>query len=275
MTNAVSHYWVNHLDPIILNLGPLAIRWYGLMYILGFAAGYMLLVRRQRARLLDLPDAQAVQDMLFYAFCGVLVGGRLGHCLFYDPAAYLAKPWEILMVWTGGMSSHGGFIGVMVMIAWFARRRKVAFLNLLDNVVYAATPGLFFGRIGNFINGELPGKVTQVPWAVVFPSTDMLPRHPVQIYQALTEGVLLFFLLSFVGRKKRPNGLISALFALAYASVRIATETLRESSSELAGPLGITQGQFLSLFVVVLGVVLLVISTRQNRVRNEFGEKTK
>ncbi len=270
MTTAATHYWVHHLNPIIVSLGPLAIRWYGVMYILGFAAGYWLLMRRQRAGLLDLPGAQAVQDMVFYAFCGVLVGGRLGHCVFYDFSHYLARPWEVMMVWMGGMSSHGGFVGVMVALACFSRQRKVAFLNLLDNVAYAATPGLFFGRIGNFINGELPGKITSVPWAVVFPATDMQPRHPVQLYQAFTEGVLIFVLLSLVGRKRRSAGFLSAMFALAYGCVRVVTETFREPSSELAGPLGlgITQGQFLSLFVLLIGVALLANCVRQRLKRS-------
>lgn len=259
MTNAVD-YWVHSCDPVALQLGPLPLRWYGIMYIIGFVIAYWLLVRRQRAGLLYLPSRFAVQDMLFYGFCGVLAGGRLGHCLFYEPGHYLRAPWEILMVWKGGMSSHGGFVGVMLALALFARAYRAPFLNLLDNAVLAAAPGLFFGRLGNFINAELCGRVTHVPWAVIFPAVDYQPRHPVQLYQALMEGALTFVILLIVGRKERPLGMLSGIFAVVYAVGRLFTERFREPSPVLAGPLGLglTQGQFLSLFVLAIGVGLLV-----------------
>ena len=258
MTSAPHQFWVHNLNPIILQLGPLAVRWYGVMYIVGFALAYWLLTRRRNAGLLDLRDAHSVQDMLFYGFCGVLIGGRLGHCLFYEPAMLLTRPWEIVMVWTGGMSSHGGFAGVLIAFALFARRHRVSFLHVLDNGVLAATPGLFFGRLGNFINGELCGTVTTVPWAVIFPEVDQQPRHPVQLYQAFTEGAVIFAVLMVIGRKRRPEGLLAGVFGIAYSCLRMLTEPYRARSIELAGPLGLTQGQFLSLFSLALSVYLFV-----------------
>jgi len=256
----MTNYFINTFDPVLLHVGPFAIRWYGVMYIAGFAIALWLLLRRFRAGLLALPNERAVHDMLFYGFLGVLIGGRLGHCLFYHPLEYLRRPWEILMVWEGGMSSHGGFAGVMIALALFARVVHVPFLHLLDNSVLATTPGLFLGRIGNFINGEMCGTPTSLPWAVIFPAVDMQPRHPVQIYQALTEGALLFAILLVVGRKRRADGLLSGLFGVGYAIVRIATEHFRALTTELAGPRwsGLTQGQFLSIFAGLIGVALLL-----------------
>jgi phosphatidylglycerol:prolipoprotein diacylglycerol transferase len=255
----MTNHLVQTINPIIVQLGPLAVRWYGVMYIFGFVCAYWILRRRQRRGLLDLPGEAAVQDMLFYGFIGALVGGRLGHCFLYHPLEYLQKPWEILAVWQGGMASHGGFAGVMIALALLARKQHVTFLHLLDNGVLAVTPGLFFGRIGNFINSEMCGPPTTVPWAVVFPACDGLPRHPVQLYQAATEGLLLFGLLWLVGRTRRTDGVMSGLFGVGYALVRIATEHYRETTRELAGPAWshLTQGQFLSLFVLLIGVVLL------------------
>jgi len=266
MTNAVG-YWVHSWDAVAVQIGPLPLRWYGIMYIIGFGVAYFLLVRRQRAGRLWLPSRYAVQDMLFYGFCGVLAGGRLGHCLFYEAGHYLGAPWEIVMVWKGGMSSHGGFIGVMIALALFARAYRVPFLNVLDNAVLAAAPGLFFGRLGNFINAELCGRVTHVPWAVIFPNVDYQPRHPVQLYQAVMEGAVTFAVLAIVGRKERRLGLLSGLFAVVYAAGRIFTERYREPSPVLEGPLGLgmTQGQFLSLFVLGIGIGLLVYSARNRK----------
>ena len=255
----MSNYVIQTIDPIIVQLGPLAIRWYGVMYILGFVIGYWILRRRWQAGLFAMPNELAVQDMLFYSFLGALVGGRLGHCLLYHPLEYLCKPWEILQVWQGGMSSHGGFIGVMVALVLLARKLHVPFLHLLDNGALAVTPGMFFGRIGNYINSEMCGTPTSKPWAVVFPSYDNVPRHPVQLYQALTEGALLFVIVWLVGRKRRVDGLMSGIFGVGYAVVRILTEHFREGSLELAGPAWshLTQGQFLSLFVLLTGMVVL------------------
>ena len=256
----MQNYWIQNIDPIIFKLGPLPIRWYGLMYIFGFVAAYFILMNRQKKGLLELPSSEAVQDMLFYGFCGLLIGGRLGECILYDPIHYLTHPWEILMVWHGGMSSHGGFVGAVVGMLIFARKYKVTLLHILDNTVIAATPGLFFGRIGNFINSELIGKVSDVSWAVIYPVVDNQPRHPVQIYQALSEGFLIFVILMLIGRKKRSSGMLAGIFGILYSIVRVFTETFREPSAILAGPvcIGLTKGQLYSVitFLICLGILI-------------------
>ena len=258
-------FWVHSIDPVLISIGPLPIRWYGLMYIIGFFCAMAILLYRQKRGLLNLPSPQAVQDLLFYSFLGGLIGGRLGACLLYEPILYLSHPLAILKVWEGGMSSHGGFIGAVLGMMLFARRMNVSLVHLLDNAVIAGTPGLGFGRIGNFINGELWGTVSDVPWAVVFSHVDPSPRHPVQLYQALTEGFLLFTILWFVGLKSRRKGLLSGLFCVLYSLGRIVTENVRAETAVLAGPdwLGLTKGQIYSVLLLVIGVVFLVYSARQ------------
>ncbi len=265
MTNT---FWIHNLNPILISIGPLPVRWYGLMYILGFFAAMLILQYRQKRGLLDLPSTQAVQDMLFFAFLGALVGGRIGACLLYEPVFYLTHPIDIIKVWQGGMSSHGGFAGGILALVLYARRMKVSLVNLLDSAVIAAAPGLGFGRVGNFINAELWGKTTSVPWAVIFPKVDMQPRHPVQLYQAVTEGLLLFVVLWIVGLKPRKRGLLSGLFAVLYALVRISTEKFREETPVLAGPdwLGLTKGQIYSVILLLIGVLFIVYSQRQKTV---------
>ena len=265
--NTALHYWVHDLSPVAVHLGPLPIRWYGLMYIFGFAIAYALLTWRRRRGLLALPSQESLQDLLFYGFCGVLIGGRLGACLFYEPCYYLCRPWEMIAIWKGGMSSHGGFIGSLVALLLFCRKYRVPFWHVIDSGVIAATPGLCLGRIGNFINGELWGKVTNVPWAVIFPAVDYQPRHPVQLYQAFTEGALLFVILAWLGRKPRPVGLLSGVFAVLYSLLRLVTERYREVSDVLAGPAWthLTMGQVLSLALLATGIAILLWSARQRK----------
>lgn len=238
------------------------------MYIIGFIIAYVILTWRRKKGLFAAPSQEAVQDMLFYGFVGLLVGGRLGACFLYEPIFYLTHPWKVFYVWNGGMSSHGGFLGGTIGLYFFARRYKIPLLHLLDTSVIACTPGLFLGRIGNFINGELCGRVTSVSWAVIFPKVDMLPRHPVQIYQAFTEGFILFFVLLYIGRKPRSNGLLSGIFALGYGVMRIITEHFRAESDVLAGPawmLSLTKGQFYSIALIIIGAVLLLNAYRKGK----------
>jgi phosphatidylglycerol:prolipoprotein diacylglycerol transferase len=264
---STNQYWIHDLDPVLVHLGPLPIRWYGLMYILGFLAGIAVLAYRRKKGLLMLPSFEAVQDMVFYAFCAGLIGGRLGACLLYEPVYYLAHPLEILAVWKGGMSSHGGIGAGIIGLYIFSRKHHVSLVHLMDNMVIAMTPGLAFGRIGNFINGELWGKITTVPWAVIFPQIDMQPRHPVQLYQSLTEGILLFFLLMYIGRKKRPNGLLTGIFGVGYAALRIITEYFRAETPVLAGPawLGITKGQIYSIIMLCTGIIFIIYSLKYRK----------
>lgn len=252
-------------DPIALKLGPLAVRWYGLMYLLGFVAG--LLLGRYRAR--RRPDLgwtySDIDDLLFYCVIGVVLGGRLGYVLFYKLADYAASPLSVFAVWEGGMSFHGGFIGVIVAMAVFARRHGKRWLAVTDFIAPLVPPGLGFGRIGNFINAELWGRPTELPWAVVFPNADSLSRHPSQLYECALEGVVLFALLWWFSARPRPVGAVSGLFLAGYGSVRFAVEFTREPDAFLgllAG--GLSMGQWLSLPMVAAGIAMLFWAHRRN-----------
>jgi phosphatidylglycerol:prolipoprotein diacylglycerol transferase len=253
-------------DPIAFSVGPLAVRWYGLMYLLAFL-GFLLLGRLRANESWRGLTKQDVDDLLFYGVLGVILGGRLGYVLFYKPGHYLANPLEIFMVWKGGMASHGGIIGVIIVMVLFARSRGRPFLQVADFVVPAIPQGLAFGRIGNFINGELWGRPADPgiwPWAMVFPqSGDTVPRHPSQIYQFLLEGLLLFAILWIYSRKPRPVGSVSAMFLIGYGVLRFIAEFGREPDAFL-GLLAfdMSMGQWLSLPMVVIGVWLFIHSQR-------------
>ncbi|MGC2166746.1 MAG: prolipoprotein diacylglyceryl transferase, partial [Gallionella sp.] len=203
-------------DPVALQLGPLAIHWYGLMYLAGFVV-FLWLGRRRIALMNDTKlNGQLLDDLLFYGVLGVIVGGRLGYVLFYKASYYMAHPLEIFSVWQGGMSFHGGFLGVIIAMAWLSRKQKLRWLQLTDFIAPLVPPGLAFGRIGNFINGELWGRPSDVPWAMIFPRVDNLPRHPSQLYEFALEGILLFAVLWWFAHKPRPICMISGLFLMGY-----------------------------------------------------------
>jgi phosphatidylglycerol:prolipoprotein diacylglycerol transferase len=251
-------------DPVALQLGPLAIHWYGLMYLAGFMA--FLWLGRIRITTLNNPqiNAKLLDDLLFYGVLGVIIGGRLGYVLFYKAGYYSAHPLEIFAVWQGGMSFHGGFLGVLVAMAWFAHKHQLRWLQLTDFIAPLVPPGLAFGRLGNFINGELWGRPTDVPWAMVFPKVDNLPRHPSELYEFALEGVLLFTLLWLYARKPRPVGAVSGLFLIGYGSFRFLVEFTREPDDFLGLlSLGMSMGQWLSLPMVIAGVLLMVLSYRR------------
>lgn len=270
-----------NFDPIAFSIGPLAVRWYGLMYLVGFIA-FLLLGRwrtREAWRGMSKTD---VEDLLFFGVLGVILGGRLGYVLFYKPMFYLTHPLEIIMVWRGGMASHGGIIGVMVALWLFARTRKKPFLQVADFAVPLVPLGLAAGRLGNFINGELWGRVTdpQVwPWAMVFPhAPDQLPRHPSQLYQFALEGLTLFALLWWVSRKPRPAGFMGALFLVGYGVLRFVAEFAREPDDFLGAlALHLSMGQWLSLPMIVIGVALMAWSFRRQPVghKESAGRKPK
>jgi phosphatidylglycerol:prolipoprotein diacylglycerol transferase len=245
-------------DPVALHLGPLAIRWYGLMYLLAF--GLFLLLGRQRIKTGPQPgwSIQELDDLLFYGVLGVVLGGRLGYVLFYQPAHFLANPLEIFSVWQGGMAFHGGFLGVLAAMGLFARKTGKSWLAVTDFVVPLVPLGLGAGRVGNFINGELWGRPADVPWAVVFPQIDSIPRHPSQLYQFALEGLALFALLWLFSRKPRPTGAVSSLFLIGYGSFRFLAEFTREPDNFLGLlALNLSMGQWLSLPMIVAGVVML------------------
>ncbi len=251
-------------DPVAIHLGPLAIHWYGLMYLAGFMT-FLWLGRKRISTLNDtLIDAKLLDDLLFYGVIGVILGGRLGYVLFYKPAYYFSHPLEIFHVWQGGMSFHGGFLGVLTAMAWLAYKKNLRWLQITDFIAPLVPPGLAFGRIGNFINGELWGRPADLPWAMVFPKVDNLPRHPSQLYEFALEGLLLFVMLWVYARKPRPTGMVSGLFLVGYGSIRFLVEFTREPDDFLGLlSMGMSMGQWLSLPMAIGGVFLMIWSSRR------------
>ena len=249
-------------DPIAFSIGPLAVRWYGLMYLVGFAGGFWLGTRRIAQNLAPVSRAQ-FDDLLFLAVLGVILGGRLGYVLFYKPGYYAAHPLEVFAVWQGGMSFHGGLLGVIVAMVFVARRQGVDFLRLMDFIAPLCPLGIAAGRLGNFINGELYGRVTDVPWGMLFRHGGDAPRHPSQLYQFALEGLALFFLLWWFSSKPRARGQVSALFLVGYGVFRFIAEFGREPDAFLGLlALGFTMGQWLSLPMIAAGVALFAWSRR-------------
>jgi phosphatidylglycerol:prolipoprotein diacylglycerol transferase len=246
-------------DPVAFHVGPLAVRWYGLMYLVGFVLFVVLGKIRARQNLLTGWHPRDVDDMLFFGVFGVILGGRLGYVLFYKPLYYFEHPLEVLALWQGGMSFHGGFLGVLIVLALFARRRHKRWLEVTDFVAPLMPLGLAAGRLGNFINGELWGRPATVPWAMVFPQVDAVPRHPSQLYELGHEGIALFVLLLLYARRRRPVGAVSGLFLIGYGSFRFLVEYAREPDNFLGVlALGWTMGQWLSVPMIVAGVGLML-----------------
>jgi len=251
------------IDPILFSLGPFAIRWYGLAYVAGLLFGWWYLARLARAepKVMTPEDAG---DFLTWATIGVVLGGRLGYVLFYKPAFFLANPGAVFTVWEGGMSFHGGLLGVVIAGILFTRRRKIDPLRFADMLSCVAPVGLFFGRIANFINGKLFGRVTDVPWGVVFPHGGPEPRHASQLYEAALEGIVLFVLVNLLWRqpslRNRP-GLATGVFIAGYAIARSLVELFRQPDAHIGLlALGSTMGQWLSLPMLAIGIYLVVRS---------------
>ncbi len=261
------------IDPVLVSFGPFVIRWYALAYIAGLLIGWWLVARKA-----DQPPVPGmawaltrvrVDDFLLWATLGVILGGRIGYVVFYQPAYYLAHPLDIFAVWQGGMSFHGGLAGVVTAIVLFCRAKSIAIFALGDLIALAAPIGLFFGRIANFINGELFGRAADVPWAVVFPRGGPAPRHPSQLYEAALEGLVLFAVLAalahFAHARARP-GLLTGAFFAGYGSARIIVEFFREPDVQIGYlAFGTTMGQWLSLPLIAIGVWL--IARAQNGAR--------
>lgn len=253
-------------DPVAISIGPLSIHWYGLMYLLGF----FLFVMLGRYRIKHNPQSvftnTILDDALFYGVLGVILGGRLGHVLFYQAGYYLQHPLEIFAIWQGGMSFHGGFLGVLLAMALLAHKHKLRWLAVTDFIVPLVPLGLGAGRIGNFINGELWGRPTEVAWGMVFPHVDNLPRHPSQLYEFALEGVALFILLWIYSSKSRPLGAVSGMFMVGYGVFRSFAEFFREPDDGFMGvlTLGVSMGQWLSLPMIAAGLGLLIWAHRSS-----------
>ena len=261
------------IDPVLIEIGPFAIRWYALAYIVGILFGWWYAKRLvSEPRLWGAGGAPIrpvdLDDFVMWATIGIIVGGRLGYVLFYNFDAFLAAPLTIFEVWHGGMSFHGGFLGTVIAMVLFARRRQIPFLSLIDVIAPSVTVGLCLGRIANFINGELWGRPADVPWAMVFPAADGQPRHPSQLYEAALEGIVLFLALRLLThrqlRLKQP-GFVAGVFAIGYGLARIISEFFREPDIQIgyfSG--GLTMGMLLSLPMVIAGILLVLYVRRRD-----------
>ncbi len=253
-----------NIDPVIVSFGPVAIRWYALAYVLGLVLGWRYIRYLAKGAIPGL-DQRAADDFLVWCTLGVILGGRLGYVIFYQPGYFIDNPGQIPVIWQGGMSFHGGMLGVIGALILFARMRKLNFLSVADAAAAAVPIGLFFGRVANFINGELYGRASDVSWAMVFPNGGPAARHPSQLYEAFLEGLVLFIILTvlvFVFRAGRRPGLVTGVFLIGYGLSRIVVELFREPDAFLGFIFGgISMGQILSLPMILLGLYL-VLRTR-------------
>ncbi|MCF6363488.1 MAG: prolipoprotein diacylglyceryl transferase [Gammaproteobacteria bacterium] len=252
------------IDPVAVSLGPLKIHWYGIMYLIAFGAAWWLGRRRARQPGSGWNDEQ-ISDLIFYGALGVVLGGRIGYTLFYNFSHFASDPVSILRLWEGGMSFHGGLLGVLLAMWLFGRKYKHSFFELTDFIAPLVPIGLASGRLGNFINGELWGQPTNVAWGMVFPGAGPLPRHPSQLYEMFLEGIVLFFIVWIFSAKPRPRMAVSGVFALGYGVFRFAVEFVRQPDEHLGFiAFGwLTQGQLLSAPLILTGIVLLWLAYRR------------
>jgi len=257
------------IDPVALSIGPMKIHWYGIMYLLAFAFAWFLALRNSQRPWSPVKKTQ-VEDLIVYGAFGVILGGRLGYLLFYSADKWLADPTMLVRIWEGGMSFHGGLIGVAVSLLVYSRKYQVTFLSLADFATPLVPTGLFFGRIGNFIGQELYGRPTDVPWAMVFPADpQQLARHPSQLYEAALEGLVLFFIINWYARKPRLYGEVTGLFLILYGAFRFMIEFVRQPDTQFAGQSALlesfnwmTRGQTLCIPMVLLGLWFMRTSIR-------------
>lgn len=241
------------IDPVILKIGPFALRWYGLMYILGFISSYLLVIYQIRKKSMNI-KREFIDDLYFYLILGLITGARLGYILFYNLEFYIKNPLEVFIIWHGGMSFHGGLLGTFLAGLFFIRKRKMVFFKIADLIIPTAPIGLGLGRIGNFINGELYGKPSSLPWAMIFPDAGVIPRHPSQLYEAFFEGLCLFLILWFYKDRKKHEGDVFSVFLILYGIFRIFCEFFREPDAQIGYIFGfLTMGQILSFIMICLG----------------------
>ncbi|GLX85006.1 prolipoprotein diacylglyceryl transferase [Thalassotalea loyana] len=253
-----------NIDPVIFSIGPLAVRWYGLMYLIGFVAA-MYIANKAADKSNGVWTREQVSDLLFYGFLGVILGGRIGYVLFYQFDLFLADPLYLFKVWEGGMSFHGGLLGVITAVFIFARKENKHFLAVGDFVAPLVPIGLGMGRLGNFINSELWGRPTDVSWAFIFPTDpEQLPRHPSQLYEFFLEGVVLFFILYFMSKRKQSPGMLSGMFLIGYGIFRMFVELFREPDDHLGFFFEyISMGQILSLPMVIVGLFIIIYGSNR------------
>ncbi|GGI86799.1 prolipoprotein diacylglyceryl transferase [Legionella impletisoli] len=254
-----------HIDPVAFSLGPVRVHWYGLMYLVGFIAAWLLAHWRVKRYHLNWTSEQ-IGDLIFYSALGVIIGGRLGYMVFYNLPELIHQPLSLFKVWQGGMSFHGGLLGVILVLWLLTYKFNKRFLEITDFVVPLVPIGLAAGRLGNFINGELWGRPTDMPWGIVFPHVDQQPRHPSQLYEFGLEGVALFILVWWYASKPRPLGCVSAVFFVGYAIARLIVEFFRAPDPQL-GYLAfnwLTMGQLLSIPMLVIGLVFLWMKRNEN-----------
>jgi phosphatidylglycerol---prolipoprotein diacylglyceryl transferase len=258
------------IPPEILRVGPIAIRWYSVMYIVGYVVGAGIARRRVRRGMVPFTE-DAIDTLIGYLVIGMLVGARLVYVLVYDRAHYAADPLDVFAIWRGGLSFHGAVLGMTIASAIFARRHRIPFWTVADTLALSGTPGLFFGRIGNFINGELYGRATHVPWAMVFPADpSRLPRHPSQLYEAVCEGLILFLVLRTLERTSARHGwyrpgLLAGAFLIGYGLIRFALEFTRQPDEQLGFVLGpLSMGQLLSSIMIAVGLLVLAATQRRS-----------
>lgn len=254
------------IDPVLVAIGPIKVHWYGIMYLVAIGIGWWLARRRCNNRWSPITPEQ-LDDLVFYAAMGVVLGGRIGYTLFYQFDNLLEDPLWLFKVWEGGMSFHGGMLGVIFAMWLYARKIGKPFWSTIDFVAPLVPPGLFFGRLGNFINGELWGRPTDAPWGMVFPHDHaQLPRHPSQLYEAALEGLVLFVLLYWFSAKPRPRMAVSGLFLMGYGAARFAVEFVREPDADIGLQLlGLSRGQWLCVPMLVFGLILLVVAYRRRQ----------
>ncbi len=253
-----------NFNPIMIDLGPIRVSWYGMMYVLGFIASYLLVRYQMKKKDFGISRVE-IENLYFYLIIGLMVGARLGYVFFYDLKMYLQNPLEIFAIWKGGMSFHGGLIGVMIVGILFSWKNKKSFWKITDLVIVTAPIGLGLGRIGNFINGELYGRVTDVSWGMIFPRGGSLPRHPSQLYESVLEGGVLFLILWFFKDRKLPTGGLLAIFLFLYGCFRFFVEFFREPDAHIGFILGpFTLGQLLCSFMIVGGILLYIYLKRRN-----------
>jgi phosphatidylglycerol---prolipoprotein diacylglyceryl transferase len=262
--------FTHNLDPVLFDLGFIAIRWYSLAYIGGILVGWWLGKKIINKRFQIIGQQFAIKefdDLITYLIVSIIIGGRVGYIIFYNLGHYISNPLDIIKIWEGGMSFHGALIGVIIGTYLFSERKKISYLFLLDIIACVSPIGLFFGRIANFINGELIGKITDVPWGIIFPNIDMLIRHPSQLYEAILEGIVLFFILNiFIFKKNYKTGTCSFLFLIFYGLFRIFSELFREPDSQLGYFFNLfSMGTILS-FLMILSGMLIFILKRKNEI---------